>query len=257
MDSAFFASLLEHYQWKLSLLTGAGILGVFLIARLLRSLVPTFRRADQINKQTFNDKMQQPHYAQNQQWNRKWAGVFMFVAFAIIMPFCVTLAPQPWWQAALDIVVILFVYDFFYYLTHRFVFHDSAFLGGPLKWMHAIHHRQHNPCQADSSYIHPLEVAIGLGLFITTIFVLSFFMGRFHVATVVISWFAFSTINVHNHTLWEADYFPFKYLNYASKMHHNHHARFTGGNYATITLLFDWMFGTLDNGNGFGKNTRS
>jgi sterol desaturase/sphingolipid hydroxylase (fatty acid hydroxylase superfamily) len=31
-------------------------------------------------------------------------------------------------------------------------------------------------------------------------------------------------------------------------MHHNHHARFTGGNYATITLLYDWMFGTLDGG---------
>ena len=33
-------------------------------------------------------------------------------------------------------------------------------------------------------------------------------------------------------------------------MHHNHHARFTGGNFATITLLYDWMFGTLDHGDG-------
>jgi len=31
-------------------------------------------------------------------------------------------------------------------------------------------------------------------------------------------------------------------------MHHNHHATFTGGNYATISLLYDWMFGTLDDG---------
>lgn len=34
-------------------------------------------------------------------------------------------------------------------------------------------------------------------------------------------------------------------------MHHNHHARFTGGNYATISLLYDWMFGTLDHGQGW------
>ena len=36
-----------------------------------------------------------------------------------------------------------------------------------------------------------------------------------------------------------------------SKMHHHHHAKFTGGNFATISLLYDWMFGTLDNGAGY------
>jgi sterol desaturase/sphingolipid hydroxylase (fatty acid hydroxylase superfamily) len=39
-------------------------------------------------------------------------------------------------------------------------------------------------------------------------------------------------------------------------MHHNHHARFTGGNYATITLLYDWMFGTLDHGDKPRKASR-
>jgi sterol desaturase/sphingolipid hydroxylase (fatty acid hydroxylase superfamily) len=250
----FLSWFLAQYQWKLSLLTGAGIIAAFVFAAALKSLVPTFRTALQLNKQTYQEKMQQPYYAENQKWNRQWAGLYLVVIFGVIMPFCVTLAPQPWWQFALDLVVILLVYDFFYYLTHRFVFHDSAFLGGPLKWMHAVHHRQKNPCEKDSSYIHPLEVAIGLGLFVMTVFFLSLIMGRFHVATVVITWFAFSTINVHNHTLWEANYFPFRYLNYASKMHHNHHAKFTGGNYATITLLFDWMFGTLDDGNGYTKS---
>ena len=33
-------------------------------------------------------------------------------------------------------------------------------------------------------------------------------------------------------------------------------ARFTGGNYATITLLYDWMFGTLDYGTGPRKAAR-
>jgi sterol desaturase/sphingolipid hydroxylase (fatty acid hydroxylase superfamily) len=251
-----FASLLAQYHWQLSLLTAVGVLGTFVIVGWLKMLAPTFREATALNVATFREKMQQSHYAANMKWNRKWSIPFMIVIFTVIMPFCVTLAPQPWWQVPLDIVVILFVYDFFYYITHRFIFHDSAFLGGPLKWMHAVHHRQHNPCRRDSSYIHPLEVAIGLGLFIATIFGLSLLMGRFHVATVVIAWFAFSEINVHNHTLWNADRFPFRYLNYASKMHHNHHARFTGGNYATITLLFDWMFGTLDDGDGFKKRVK-
>ena len=74
------------------------------------------------------------------------------------------------------------------------------------------------------------------------------FLACSFVATVVITWVAFSEINQHNHHLWRADHFPFKYLSYIARMHHNHHARFTGGNFATITLLYDWMFGTLDYG---------
>jgi sterol desaturase/sphingolipid hydroxylase (fatty acid hydroxylase superfamily) len=159
------------------------------------------------------------------------------------MPFCLTLDAQSWSKMLLDIVVILMVYDFFYYFTHRFLFHGPALL-----WMHAVHHRQHNPCRWDSSYIHPLEVAIGLGLYVASTAMLSIFMGRFHVATIVITWVAFTEINLHNHNLWIANRFPFRYLNYVSAMHHNHHRRFTGGNFATISLLYDWMFGTLDHG---------
>jgi sterol desaturase/sphingolipid hydroxylase (fatty acid hydroxylase superfamily) len=97
------------------------------------------------------------------------------------------------------------------------------------------------------------SLALGLGLYVATIFALSIVMGRFQLVTVVITWFAFTEINLHNHDRWEVDRFPFRYLNYVSQMHHNHHARFTGGNFATITLLYDWMFGTLDNGEG-GKS---
>ena len=255
--NTIFASLLANYQWLLSFYVALGIVAVSLIGRGISSLVPTFDAARRLNTQTYKTKMERPSYAANHKWNRKWSILYVLVIFALVLPFCLTLQPQPWWNMALDVVVILMVYDFFYYLMHRFLFHDSRFLGGPLKWMHAIHHRQHNPCKADSSYIHPLEVVLGLGLFVATIFILSRFMGNFHVATVVISWFAFSQINVHNHALWEVDRFPFKYLNYASKMHHNHHARFTGGNFATISLLYDWMFGTLDTGEGYGREAKA
>ena len=256
MITPSFAWLSEHYQWLLSLYTAIGIVGVSLVFTQLTMLIPAFKQARQHNAETFQTKMERPSYAANQKWNRKWASLYLVTVFAVVLPFALTLEAQPWWNVLLDVVVILMVYDFFYYLMHRFTFHDNGFLGGPLKWMHAIHHRQHDPCRMDSSYIHPLEVACGLGLFTATIFMLSWPMGRFHVATVVISWIAFSRINVHNHALWNADRFPFKYMNYSAKMHHNHHARFTGGNYATITLLFDWMFGTLDKGDGWGKEAQ-
>jgi sterol desaturase/sphingolipid hydroxylase (fatty acid hydroxylase superfamily) len=251
MDNAFWASLSAGYQWQLSLITGIGIIAVIMAGKLVARMVPTLRAAADLNRDTYAKKMENPRYAANQAWNRKWGVTFTAIIFGAILPFCLTAEPQPWWRVIVDCVVILMVYDFFYYLMHRFLFHDSSFLGGPLMGVHAYHHRQHNPCRNDSSYIHPLEVALGLGLYVVCIFGLSFVMGNFSVVTVVVTWVAFSQINLHNHDLWTVDRFPFRTLNTMSVMHHNHHARFTGGNFATITLLYDWMFGTLDRGEGY------
>lgn len=246
--------MLEQYQWLLSLYTALGIIAVTVVGKQLLLLVPTIKKTQQLNKETAEKKMGREFYAANQKLNRKWGLLFQLVIFVLILPFCLTLESQPWWQILVDIFVILMFYDFFYYLVHRFLFHDGGFMGGPLIWVHAVHHQQKNPCRMDSSYIHPLEVAMGLGLYAASIFVLSRLMGEFHVVTIVITWVAFSEINLHNHDLWESDRFPFKYLSYMSKMHHNHHARFTGGNFATISLLFDWLFGTYDTGNGYKKS---
>lgn len=246
MTTQFLTSLAQAWHWQLSLYTALGIVAVTLVGKRLVLLSPTVRAARQANIEAYAVKMQKPAYAANQQWNRRWGPLFMAVIFAAILPFCLTLERQPVWRVLLDCVVILMVYDFFYYLAHRFLFHDEGFFGGPLLWVHAVHHRQRNPCRGDSSYIHPIEVAIGLGLYAGTILGLSLLMGRFHVATVVITWVAFSQINNHNHDLWTADRFPFRYLKTMSAMHHNHHHSFTGGNFATISLLYDWLFGTLD-----------
>lgn len=255
MNSPVLDAILAQYAWQSSLVAAIGIVAVMLIGRYVLMLVPTLRSASTLNRDTFQEKMKRPSYAANQSWNRKWAPLYLLVIFVAVLPFCLTMDAQPWWRVVRDIVIILMFYDFFYYLTHRFLFHDGGFLGGPLMWVHAVHHRQHNPCRADSSFIHPLEVAIGLGLYTASIAILSLILGQFHVVTLVITWIAFSEINLHNHDRWEADHFPFKYLNHMSVMHHNHHARFTGGNYATITLLYDWLFGTLDKGEGYGKKT--
>ncbi len=246
--------LSSQYQGWLSLYTLLGVLALTVGLNFIARLIPVVRAQSTLNSDTLKTKMQKPAYAANQRLNRIWSMVFLAIIFGLIMPFCLTAAPQPWFRVLLDMVMILMVYDFVYYLTHRFLFHDNGIFGGPLKWMHAVHHRQHNPCRWDSSYIHPLEIAIGLGLYVATIFVLSRFMGNFHVISIAVTWFAFTGINLHNHNLWTEDKFLGGYVAYVSRMHHHHHARFTGGNYATITLLYDWMFGTLDNGDGWQKN---
>jgi sterol desaturase/sphingolipid hydroxylase (fatty acid hydroxylase superfamily) len=240
-----FSSILQQYHWQLSLYALAGIVAATLIGKHLLLLIPTIKRAQLANQAAAGKKMSRESYAANQKWNRSWGMLDQALIFIFVLPFCLTAEAQPWWKMLLDSFVILMFYDFFYYLTHRFLFHDGV-LGGPLMWVHAVHHRQHNPCRLDSSYIHPLEVAMGLGLYAGSIFVLSRLLGQFHVATIVLTWIAFSQINLHNHDLWETDRFPYKYLNFMSKMHHIHHEKFTGQNYATISLLFDWMFGTYD-----------
>lgn len=241
-------SLLADYHWQLSLYAAMGILAVTLAGKYLLMLAPTLREAAQLNSETFRAKMERPSYAANLKRNRNWSLVYLIVLFGTILPYCLTLETKSWWRIPLDIVIILMFYDFIIYMVHRFLFHDSSFMGGPLKWMHAVHHQQHNPCRGDSSYIHPLEAAIGVGLYAASVFVLSRFMGNFHVATIIITWIAVSESNQHNHDLWTADRFPFKYLNFVSVMHHNHHVRFTGGNFGTVSLFYDWMFGTLDRG---------
>jgi sterol desaturase/sphingolipid hydroxylase (fatty acid hydroxylase superfamily) len=257
MHPGILASLLEQYHWRLSLYAALGIVVVSVSSRFFMSLVPVIARAQKLNKEAYQKKMERPIYAANQKLNRKWSVLYLAVIFGLILPFCLTLEATPWWRMLLDIVVILLFYDFFYYLVHRFLFHNSGSWKGPLVWVHAVHHQQHNPCRNDSSYIHPLEVAMGLGLYTASIFVLSRFMGNFHVATIVITWFAFSEINQHNHDLWTEDRFPFRYMSYTARMHHNHHAKFTSGNFATISLLYDWMFGTVDNGEGYGTKSKA
>ena len=256
MNAEFGAYLAAHYQWQLSLYALLGRVVVPFVIGRIAQVVPTIRAATQLNRAVLSTKMEKPAYAANQRWNRKWSAFYIVIIFGLIMPFCMSPEPQPWWRIARDVVIILMFYDFFYYLTHRFVFHNGGPFQGPLLWMHAIHHRQHNPCRWDSSYIHPLEVAVGISLYVASIFVLSLVLGNFHVVTVILTFVAFSEINLHNHDRWEADHFPFKYLNYASRLHHNHHARFTGGNFATISPLYDWMFGTLDHGAGYPAEAR-
>lgn len=250
------ASFLDKGEWLLSLYVFIGALSVFIIGRSVLLLSPALKQTQQLNVAAAQEREKRSFYPPIQKRSRTWGLLTQLVVFLLVLPFCLTLEAQPWWEVLLDIFVILMVYDFFYYLVHRFLFHDSP-LGAPLKWVHAVHHQMKNPCRMDSAYLHPIETCIGIGLYAATIFVLAMLMGEFHVATVVVTFVAFSAINQHNHDLMEIDRFPFKYLKYASDMHHVHHSRFISGNFATISLFYDWLFGTYDTGKGWGKHKQS
>ena len=64
------------------------------------------------------------------------------------------------WRMGLEAVGILALYDFGYYLLHRFVLHEWK-VGR--KW-HMVHHRIRTPYAKDSLFIHPTETLLGVGL---------------------------------------------------------------------------------------------
>ncbi len=248
--------LLAHYEWRLTLYTVAAIVAILTIGRYLLFLIPALQQTKRLNQAVAKQRMTRDFYVRIQQRSGLWGLLFQVAYVVLVLPFIVTAAAKPWWQTLLDIFVILMVYDFFYYLTHRFLFHAGP-LGAPLMWMHAVHHQQKNPCRVDSNYLHPLETCIGLALFCGTVTILAVLMGDFQVVTLVVTYVLFLEINQHNHDLMEIDRFPFKYLHHAAYMHHVHHARFTGGNFGTISLFYDWLFGTYDTGEGWGNERGS
>ena len=68
----------------------------------------------------------------------------------------------------------------------------------------------------------------------------------FHVATIVITMVIYTQLNQVNHCLINLEGFPWRSLNWIAMKHDAHHLDMHKGNYATITLLYDWMFGTLE-----------
>ncbi|WP_317933252.1 sterol desaturase family protein [Halioxenophilus sp. WMMB6] len=253
MDTSIFSA--ENYQWQLSLITLVTVLLVPFLAQFIIKLVPTFKRTAKINHEAYEQRQTLSYWKPIVNRSKIWGIAAQLSIFAFILPFCMTAEAQPWWKYPLDIFIILMFYDFFYYLVHRFLFHDGGFGPGPLMWVHAVHHQRRNPCREDSAYLHPIETCAGLYLYGASIGVLAMIMGDFNVITIIITWIAFSEINLHNHDLMEEkeQKFPFKYLKYMSFMHHVHHARFTAGNFATISLFYDWLFGTYDVGEGWKR----
>jgi sterol desaturase/sphingolipid hydroxylase (fatty acid hydroxylase superfamily) len=56
----------------------------------------------------------------------------------------------------------------------------------------------------------------------------------------------FTQINTLNHTYVNLPRFPFKTVDWITSIHAAHHVNMNCGNFATLTMLYDWLFGTLE-----------
>lgn len=236
------ATIWEHYNILGSLAALALIAGITIIGKWLLFKHPELAQMRQMNKEQDKLKWKKDKYPPMVRSSQQVGKYLNITFFLLLLPFCISMQAQPWWQMLLDGVIILMVYDFFYYCAHRFWFHGN----GAMRKVHAVHHQARNPTYLDAHYVHPLETFVGLGGYMATVVVLAALLGPFHLATIVVTFVLYFQLNQINHVYFKIPHFPFNTLNWIVAKHHVHHENMHKGNYATITLLYDKLFGTLD-----------
>ena len=242
MNNDWLSTVWQHYDIVASMLALACIVGITVVGKKLLFRVPALGEMRALNKQKDKPKWALEKYPPVVRATQKTGMYCNLVFFLFLLPFCITLESQSAWKVLLDIFIILMFYDFFYYLAHRFWFHGQ----GRMRKIHAVHHQARNPTYLDAHYVHPLETFVGLGMFLMSIVLLSAVLGPFQITTIVVTYLIFTNINQINHVFLDLPYFPYKSMNWVVAKHHVHHENMHKGNYATITLFYDKLFGTLD-----------
>jgi sterol desaturase/sphingolipid hydroxylase (fatty acid hydroxylase superfamily) len=232
-----------HYNWEATLVFLALLIVLTKLLKFVLFRNAAFDDMAHHNKALDKEKMAKSKYPPAVDASNK-AGLGTNIVFiALCAPFIMTLQSQVWWLYLVDVAVILLVYDFFYYLMHRFLFHGQSFL----RQVHALHHQAREPSHIDAYYVHPLETFMGVALFVATISAYSIMMGGLHAVSAAITYLIFTQLNILNHCRSNLpDSGIFRPVNYITRKHAIHHENMHKGNYATITMAYDYLFGTLD-----------
>lgn len=165
--------------------------------------------------------------------------VFVVGMIAALYGFAFWTGSPTWWRVPVDVLAIVMMYDFLYYGLHRLL-HVRKLM--PL--VHAVHHRARNPSALESFYLHPVELFAGLALLHLCVGVFALVAGPVHVYTYAIVFLIHSTLNilVHSGLVFGRWYlFPIDLL---ARKHSVHHKDDFARNYASLTPIPDWVFGT-------------
>jgi sterol desaturase/sphingolipid hydroxylase (fatty acid hydroxylase superfamily) len=231
-----------HYDWLAMLVFLAVLIATTLIGRFLVFRVPEFQRMRALNRAVDETKLARKRFADAVKVNNRYGLATNLFFYAAILPFCLNLAPRPLWRHAVDVVAVLALYDFMYYLTHRFVFH-----GRPMRKIHALHHQARKPTYIDALYVHPLETAIGLTLFLGSMPLVAALSGApLSAYSMAVATLLFTQLNTINHAWIELPRFPYRTVTRITRIHAAHHVDMNHGNYATLTTLYDRLFGTYE-----------
>jgi sterol desaturase/sphingolipid hydroxylase (fatty acid hydroxylase superfamily) len=231
------------YNWQASLSALVLTIAVVAIGRWLVFKIPAFKLTLEQNREINRTKFRKPRYQPRIKSSQKIGLASNLFFFIVLMPFCTTFEPRSLLSELSSVFLILMVYDFFYYLTHRFIFHGQGYF----RRVHAVHHQARRPTSIDSYLLHPAESFVGIALYFAVIAAMALLLGHpFHVSTIVITMVIYTQLNQLNHVHIQLHRFPYNTINWIADKHAVHHIDMNRGNYATLSLLFDKLFGTYD-----------
>lgn len=231
------------YDWIAALSFLATLFLLTTIGRFLIFQVPAFQRMRELNQEADRTKLARKRFRKAVKENNRAGLITNLVFYVLILPFCVSLEPRPLWRHVVDIVAVLAIFDFFYYLTHRFLFHGR----GPLVKVHALHHQARTPTYIDALFVHPLETAMGLSLFLLSIPLVAAITGApLNAFSMGVATLIFTQLNILNHSYVNLPEHPFKAITYITQVHAAHHVNMDSGNYATLSMIYDRLFGTYE-----------
>lgn len=159
----------------------------------------------------------------------------------LLSPYLYHEGPVSLFRVIWEGVAILLIYDFFYYLLHRYPFHAWRVL----RRVHAVHHVVRNPSAVDSLYLHPIETFLGLGLLWATTGLLVLIAGPVSVYSFGWAFAVYSVLNVVVHSGLQMR-FPGSLASHLATRHDKHHAHMKAGNFASVTPLWDYLLGTRE-----------
>ncbi len=232
------------YDWLAALAFFVTLVGTTIVVKRLLFRIPAFEQMRSENRTVDKTKLAKEAYRDYVKRNSKWGLGYNVVFYLAVLPFFVSFDARPVWQHLVEIVAILAIFDFMYYWTHRSLFH-----GDLLRKVHAQHHLARKPTHIDAQYVHPLETCIGLTLFLFSIPILSLIEGApLHFLPVAIATLIFTQLNTLNHvwTKLPGDNWLYRTVDYITGVHHAHHVDMNQGNFATLTMFYDKLFGTFE-----------
>lgn len=230
------------WNWQAALVFLAVWIAVSVVGKFLVFKVPAFAVMRAANDAADKQKLARKPYRAAIKRNNMAGLVTNAVFVVLVLPFCVGLESRPLWRHAVDMVAVLMIYDLLYYLMHRFLFH-----GRWLRRVHALHHQARTPTYIDALYVHPIETVMGLGLFLAMWPMWAIVTGGpLHAVSMALTMVVFTYLNQINHTWEHLPRMPYRVIDSIAALHAAHHVDMNRGNYATITLLYDWLFGTYE-----------
>lgn len=232
------------YHWLAALAFVATLTLLTIVTKKIVFSVPAFAEMREQNLAADKPKLARDAFREACKVNGQWGLYANLVFYVTILPFSVSFASRPLWQHALEVVAILAIFDLMYYWTHRSLFHGQA-----LRKIHALHHQARKPTHVDALYVHPLETVIGLGLFLMSIPIVALIEGQpLNVFSAAFATLIFTQLNTLNHawTKLPETNWAYRTVDYITGVHHAHHVDMNHGNYATLTMFYDKLFGTFE-----------